>query len=128
MILARDPLDELRRAFRLFDTENKGKINIRDLKRVAKELGESLSEDELSVFLIPKIQGFPYSVFPSTDRQAMIDEFDLDQDGEISEQEFIASVLVFSFDSFVLIFIRQQNHGRRYLIRIRGRYYSNSCL
>lgn len=49
MILARDPLDELRRAFRLFDTENKGKINIRDLKRVAKELGEGLSEDELSV-------------------------------------------------------------------------------
>ena len=47
MILARDPLDELRRAFRLFDTDNKGKINIRDLKRVAKELGEGLSEDEL---------------------------------------------------------------------------------
>lgn len=37
----------------------------------------------------------------------MIDEFDLDQDGEISEQEFIASVLHFllplfcDFDHFV---------------------------
>ena len=30
-----------------------------------------------------------HSVLPST-RQAMIDEFDLDQDGEINEQEFIA--------------------------------------
>lgn len=47
MILNRDPLDELRRAFRLFDTDQKGKINTRDLKRVAKELGEGLSEDEL---------------------------------------------------------------------------------
>lgn len=28
--------------------------------------------------------------FPRSCRQAMIDEFDLDQDGEISEAEFIA--------------------------------------
>lgn len=38
------------------------------MKRVARELGENLSEEEL---------------------QAMIDEFDRDQDGEISGEEFM---------------------------------------
>ncbi|BGP01188.1 Cell division control protein 31 [Rhodotorula toruloides] len=68
LILARDPLDEIRRAFKLFDTEGTGRISLRDLKKVARELGENLEEDEL---------------------KAMIDEFDLDMDGAISEQEFI---------------------------------------
>ncbi|GAA5841147.1 hypothetical protein JCM5353_008978 [Sporobolomyces roseus] len=68
LILSRDPLDEIRRAFRLFDEENTGKISFRNLKKVARELGENLTDDEL---------------------QAMIEEFDLDQDGEISEHEFI---------------------------------------
>ncbi|PFH49063.1 hypothetical protein AMATHDRAFT_64003 [Amanita thiersii Skay4041] len=65
----RDPDDEIRRAFRLFADPQSGKINVRDLKRVAKEIGETLEEDEL---------------------QAMIDEFDLDGDHAINEQEFFA--------------------------------------
>ncbi|SCU95768.1 LAMI_0F03708g1_1 [Lachancea mirantina] len=68
-ILNRDPLDEIRRAFKLFDDDNTGKISLKNLRRVAKELGENLTDEEL---------------------RAMIDEFDLDNDGEINEREFIA--------------------------------------
>lgn len=68
-ISERDPLDEVKKAFRLFDDDGTGKITLKNLRRVARELGETLSDDEL---------------------QAMIDEFDMDNDGEISEAEFIA--------------------------------------
>lgn len=42
-------MDEIRRAFALFDDDGTGKITLRNLKRVAKELGESLDDDELYV-------------------------------------------------------------------------------
>ena len=64
----RDPEEEIKKAFTLFDDDHTGKISLRNMKRVARELGENLSEDEL---------------------QAMIDEFDRDQDGEISSEEFL---------------------------------------
>lgn len=64
----RDPEEEIRRAFSLFDDDQTGKISLRNMKRVARELGENLSEEEL---------------------QAMIDEFDRDNDGEISTEEFL---------------------------------------
>ena len=64
---ARSPEEELSKAFELFDEDGKGKISLRNLRHIAKELGENLSDDEL---------------------QAMIDEFDGDQDGEISLDEF----------------------------------------
>merc|ERR1712034_123035 len=64
----RDPREEILKAFKLFDDDNTGKISFKNLKRVAKELGENMTDDEL---------------------QEMIDEADRDGDGEINEQEFI---------------------------------------
>ena len=71
-ILSRDPREEILRAFALFDDGDKGTIRLEDLRRVARELGEGLEEDELV---------------------AMIDEFDLDGDGGINREEFIGICL-----------------------------------
>uniref|UniRef100_A0A0G4IFG4 EF-hand domain-containing protein n=1 Tax=Chromera velia CCMP2878 TaxID=1169474 RepID=A0A0G4IFG4_9ALVE len=64
----RDPREEILKAFRLFDDDETGRITFKNLKRVAKELGENMTDEEL---------------------QEMIDEADRDGDGEINEDEFL---------------------------------------
>jgi centrin-3 len=71
-IVARDPQEEIRRAFELFDEGGKGRITLQDLTRVARELGEGLSHEELV---------------------AMIEEFDMDGDNAISREEFVGICL-----------------------------------
>merc|ERR1712093_203800 len=46
-ILNKDQKDDLLKAFALMDDDKTGKITLANLKRVAKELGETLSEEEL---------------------------------------------------------------------------------
>lgn len=64
----RDPKEEMLKAFKLFDEDETGKITFKNLKRVAKELGENITDEEL---------------------QEMIEVADRDGDGEVNEEEFI---------------------------------------
>ncbi|XP_037122097.1 centrin-3 [Syngnathus acus] len=69
LIQQRDPKEEILKAFRLFDDDESGTISLRNLKRVARELGENTSDEEL---------------------RSMIDAFDADGDGEINQEEFLS--------------------------------------
>ncbi|KAM9820315.1 centrin-3 [Neosynchiropus ocellatus] len=68
-IVERDPREEILKAFKLFDDDESGRISLRNLRRVARELGEEVSEEEL---------------------RSMIDEFDTDGDGQINLEEFVS--------------------------------------
>jgi len=63
----RDTREDIRKVFRLFDEENAGVISIRNLRRIAKELGETMSDNELL---------------------EMIERADSDGDGNVSFEDF----------------------------------------
>lgn len=59
----KDSREDIQKVFNLFDDDQTGKISLRNLKRVAKELGETMSDAELL---------------------EMIERADTDTDGEIN--------------------------------------------
>ncbi|XP_009573369.1 PREDICTED: caltractin-like, partial [Fulmarus glacialis] len=59
---------EILQAFEVFDCDGTGKISFENLKVVASEVGEDITDEEL---------------------QEMIDEADVDGDGEVDKQEFL---------------------------------------
>mmetsp|Transcript_2243 Transcript_2243/g.4379 ORF Transcript_2243/g.4379 Transcript_2243/m.4379 type:complete len:181 (-) Transcript_2243:161-703(-) len=68
----RDPRDESLKSFRLFDDDETGTISLKNLRRVAKELGENMTDDEL---------------------QEVIDFCDKEGRGEISQDDFVRLML-----------------------------------
>lgn len=64
----RDSKEEIMKIFDLFDEDGAGTITFHKLKRVAKELGEPLTDDELA---------------------EMIEEADRNNDGAIDRDEFL---------------------------------------
>ncbi|KAJ3087060.1 Centrin-1 [Quaeritorhiza haematococci] len=60
--------DEMRRAFRLYDTQRKGIITIADVKTAAETVGEYITDEEL---------------------HEMMDEADRNDDKTVSEEEFV---------------------------------------
>lgn len=72
----REQIDQIQMAFEMLDDDRTGRISFRNLKRVAKELGENLTEQEI---------------------HEMINEADTDNDGEICFEEFVALVRTASF-------------------------------
>merc|ERR1712075_32715 len=65
-ILNKDPKDDMLKAFRLFDDDQTGSVTFKNLKRCAKETGQTLTDDEL---------------------QEMLNDADKDGDGELDEEE-----------------------------------------
>lgn len=70
---ARDPQEEVERAFNLFDQDRKGYIIFEDLRRVAQELGETGLEDE--------------------ELHAMINEFDFEGNGSVARETFYSILM-----------------------------------
>lgn len=58
----RDTREEIIKAFKLFDEEDKGRITFENLQRVAKELGEPLTEEELREMIAEADRGKQFLV------------------------------------------------------------------
>ena len=63
----KDTREDINKVFRLFDDDNTGQVTLKNLRRVARELGETMTEEEL---------------------QEMVDRTDSNGDGGVSPDDF----------------------------------------
>ncbi len=63
----KDTREDINKVFRLFDDDNTGQITLKNLRRVARELGETMTEEEL---------------------QEMVDRADSNGDGGVNPDDF----------------------------------------
>merc|ERR1711904_308723 len=71
-ILNKDPKEDMLKAFRLVDDDQTGFVTFKNLKRVAKESNQTLTDDEL---------------------QEMLTDADKDGDGQLNEKEWLAMMV-----------------------------------
>lgn len=72
----REQIDQIQTAFDMLDFDKTGKISFKNLKQIAKDLGENLTDQEI---------------------REMLGEADTNNDGEISFEEFVGLVRTASF-------------------------------
>ena len=75
--------EEIREAFRVFDREGHGFITVPDLTEVLQKLGEKLSTEECQVVFFNNL------IFIHFMLQELIDEADIDGDGNVNYEEFV---------------------------------------
>jgi len=73
----KDTRTDIEKVFRLFDDDKSGKISFNNLKRVSKELGENMTDEDL---------------------MEMIDRADTDGDHAVNFEDFY-SIMIFQFTS-----------------------------
>lgn len=73
----KDKEEQIKMTFNMLDSDRKGKITFKDLKKVAEALGEEISDQEI---------------------REMINEADTDNNGEISYEEFVSLVRIATND------------------------------
>lgn len=67
IVSQKEKIGDMQRIFSLFDADQKGYISLEDLQRIADDLGESMTDEEL---------------------QDMLDRADPDQDGRVTAEDF----------------------------------------
>ncbi|KAJ2936374.1 hypothetical protein H1R20_g717, partial [Candolleomyces eurysporus] len=95
--LSDEQKQEIKEAFELFDTDKDGSVDYHELKVAMRALGFDLKKAEVLKILRDHDKGNhslmdfeDFAKVKDDELQAMIEEFDLDGDGEINEQEFLA--------------------------------------